>query len=72
MHQMTDFDGERFMFYSLLRGENHFTTSGEARYDITIRQTPDVFSNSPGLYTVYFINVRCFDMVYVNFLLNLL
>ena len=72
MHQVTDFDGERFMIQvRLLAGYKNLVHDNQvAKCDITVCQTPNVFFNSPSLYTVYCITVYCFDIVSVNCLLN--
>ena len=64
---MTDFDGD-FLAWC----KNIVYDHQVAKCDITVRQTPNIFSNLPSLYNVYCINVYCFGIVSVNFLLNLL
>ena len=51
MHRMTDFDGEWFMILVRLLAARKNLVQGNrvAPCDATVRQTPHVFSDSPGI-----------------------
>ena len=51
MHQVTDLDLERFMIYvgPLAAWKNIFHDNRMAKYDVALRQTLHVFSDSPGI-----------------------
>ena len=51
---MTDFDGKRFMIEvrPLALWKKFFYSNRMAKFDVTVRQTPHVFSDSPGIYIV--------------------